>query len=72
MEAVPRGSGLPISPPNPHERMGVSEGRDDGLFIFLKNFTSFYLFIFWLCSMQDLSSQPGLEPVAPAVESTEP
>ena len=57
---------------NCHERMGVPKGRYHGMFILLKNFTSFYLFIFWLCSMQDLSSQPELEPVPPAVESTGP
>ena len=27
-----------------------------------------YNFFFWLCSMQDLSSQPGIEPRPPALE----
>ena len=28
----------------------------------------FFFFFFWRCSMQDLSSQPGIEPRPPALE----
>ena len=30
--------------------------------------TFFFFFFFWRCSMQDLSSQPGIEPRPPALE----